>query len=305
LSPGTVYINGAPFDSDADVWLDPGSTVLLEAKPKLGWFFAGWQQGVDLPVIYSFELNAPTFVYPRFVPARAINVSTSPDGLQLLADRAVVNSPATLEWGWTTKHTVGVISPQRDKHGILWVFQSWRDGGAPTHSYQVDSVETPASLTARFARGVGVTVTTDPLGLSVLVDGATLATPASFEWLPGSIHTVAALATQTDTGNAPWIFRAWTNGGTPSQTIQVSEAQADAGIRLRAIYDEVSGITVDSSPSGLPLAVDGSACRTPCTVDRVPGALVKITAPASGGVAGRGCALARMGLTRCCGCGDA
>jgi uncharacterized protein (TIGR03437 family) len=281
LSPGTVCVNGTTFKADSDIWLDPGSTVLLEAVPNPGWIFAGWQQGAGLPVIYSFVLNVPTFVYPKFVPARAFVLSSSPDGLQLLADRAQVTAPANLEWGWTTRHTVGVISPQRDKHGILWLFQSWSDGGDPTHSYQVDSLETPASLTAQFARAVGVSVLTEPLGLSVLVDGASLTTPVNLEWLPGSIHTIAAVSTQTDAGNAPWTLRAWSNGVTPSQTIQVSESQADAGIRLTAIYDPLSGITVDSAPSGLPLTVDGSACRTPCTVDLVPGATVKITAPPS------------------------
>src|SRR5262249_52298953 len=141
-----------------------------------------WQQEANLPVIYSFTLNAPTFVYPKFVPARAVVLNSSPDGLQLLADRAVVGSPATVQWAWTTQHTVGAVSPQRDKHGILWLFQSWSDGGDLTHSYQVDSLGTPASLTAQFARAVGVTVMTEPAGLSVLVDGASLTAPVSVEW---------------------------------------------------------------------------------------------------------------------------
>jgi uncharacterized protein (TIGR03437 family) len=280
-SPGRVYVNHVGYDCDTDVWFPPGSTVLLEAVPNDGRIFGGWQQGADLPVIYSFMLNAPTIVYPKFVPARAINLSTSPDGLQLLADRAVVWSPSTLEWGWTTQHTVGVVSPQRDKQGVLWLFQSWSDGGDLTHSYQVGSLETPASLTAQFARAVGVSLLTEPLGLSVLVDGASLKTPVNLEWLPGSVHTIGAPSMQNDAGNAPWALRAWSNGGTPSQTIQVNVAQADTGIRLTAIYDPLSGITVDTAPSGLPLTVDGFACRTPCTVDRVIGSTVKITAPAS------------------------
>lgn len=280
-SPGRVYVNHVGYDCDADVWFLPGAPVLLEAVPIDGRIFAGWQQGADLPVIYSFTLNAPTIVYPKFVLARAIVLSTAPDGLELIADRAVAPSPTTLEWGWTTTHTVGAVSPQRDKHGVLWLFRSWSDGGDLTHSYQVDSLGTPASLTAQFARAVGVTVATDPPGLAVLVDGASLKAPVSFEWLPGSIHTVAVVSLQTDAGNAPWALRAWSNGGTPSQTFQVSAAQTDAGVHMTAIFDPWSGITVDTAPSGLPLTVDGCACRTPCTVERVPGASVKITAPAS------------------------
>ena len=280
-SPGTVYVNHTAYECDADVWFGPGSAVSLEAVPSDGRIFAGWQQGAGLPVIYSFTLNAPMIVYPKFVPARAVVLNSSPDGMQLLADRAQVMAPTTLEWGWATAHTVGVVSPQRDKHGVLWLFQSWSDGGALTHSYQVDSVETPASLTARFARAVGATVLTDPPGLTVLVDGSSLTAPVNMEWLPGSIHTIAAVTTQTDAGNAPWTLRAWSNGGAPSQTIQVTEGHAEGGIRLTAIYDPLSGITVDSAPSGLPLTVDGCACRTPCTVQRVPGSTAKITAPGS------------------------
>ena len=71
-APGTVWVNGIAYQGDQDIWFNSSSTVTLEARPNGGYVFAGWQQGADLPVLYSLTLNAPLFVYPKFVPARPI-----------------------------------------------------------------------------------------------------------------------------------------------------------------------------------------------------------------------------------------
>jgi uncharacterized protein (TIGR03437 family) len=281
MSPGTVWVNGVAYQGNADIWLNAGSTVALDAAPSAGYVFVGWQQGANLPVIYSFTLNSSVFIYPEFALARAIVLTTSPDGLQLLADRAPVTSPTTLEWGWNTTHTVGVAPLQRDSHGVMWEFQSWSDGGALNHSYQVAPLETPASLTAQFVLAVPVTLMTDPQGLELVVDGSSLTSPVNLEWPSGSVHTIAALPSQTDSAGGPWTFGAWSNGGTPAQTIQVTDAQASTGIRLTATYNPLSSVAVNSIPSGLSLVVDGSPCLTPCTVQKGVGVTVTIAAPAS------------------------
>jgi uncharacterized protein (TIGR03437 family) len=281
LSPGTVWVNGSPFQVNTDVWEPAGTTVTLQATPSAGYIFVGWQQGSDLPVIYSFTLNAPTFIYPEFVPARAVVLTTSPDGLQLLADRATVTSPTTLEWGWNTTHTVGVIPLQRDNHGVLWIFQSWSDGGALNHSYQVAPLSSPASLLAQFVSAVGVTLLTNPPGLTLVVDGANQTSPVNVYWAAGSTHTIAAPPSQTDSSGAPWTWRDWSNGGAGVQTIAVTQDQASTGVRMTADYNPGSSINVTSVPSGLDLMVDGSSCVTPCSVQKPVGTSVAITAPAS------------------------
>jgi uncharacterized protein (TIGR03437 family) len=280
-SPGDVCINQFHYHADTVLWFGPGSLIQLEAIPNPGWVFVRWQQGSDLPVIYSFTLNQPTYIYPEFAPARAVTLITSPDGLQLLADRAPVTSPATLEWGWNTTHTVGVTPLQRDNHGVLWIFQSWSDGGAMIHDYQVAPLSSPASLTAQFMPAVGVTLLTNPPGLALVVDGTNRTSPVNVYWASGSTHTVAAPPSQTDSSGAPWTWRDWSNGAAATQTVSVTQAQASTGIRMTADYDAGSSINVNSVPAGLTLTVDGSSCITPCSVQKPVGTSVAITAPSS------------------------
>ena len=64
----------------------------------------------------------------------------------MLADRAPVPTPATLDWAVQSVHTVGANSPQKDKFGKMWAFQSWSDGGDVNHAYTVASYEYAGQL---------------------------------------------------------------------------------------------------------------------------------------------------------------
>lgn len=50
-----------------------------------------------------------------------------------------------------------------------------------------------------------VTVSTNPPGLEVLVDGASVTAPATFAWIPGSVHTLEAPVLD-DLGSRPHVF---------------------------------------------------------------------------------------------------
>jgi uncharacterized protein (TIGR03437 family) len=163
----------------------------------------------------------------------------------------------------------------------LWIFQSWSDGGAMIHDYQVAPLSSPASLTAQFVPAVGVTLLTNPPGLALVVDGTNQTSPVNVYWASGSTHTIAAPPSQTDSSGAPWTWRDWSNGAAAIQTISVTQAQASTGMRMTADYDAGSSINVNSVPAGLALTVDGSSCITPCSVQKPVGTSVAITAPPS------------------------
>ena len=279
--PGFVRVNQVAMSQDTDVWVAAGAAVLLEATPSPGYVFAGWYQNPALPPIYSLTVNGPTAVYPHFAPARTMHLTTVPDGLQVLADRAPVTAPIDLEWGWETTHTVGAVSPQSDRSGRVWVFQSWSDGGAATHNYVISPVVPPASLTATYALAIGAGFLTDPTGLNLTVDGVTAESPVYQAWGPGETHTVAAPARQVDSQGAPWAFKSWSNGAAATQTIKVTDDQVDKGVRLIASYDPLSRIRIETVPVGLTVSVDGAPCRTPCEVERTIGVQVKISPPVS------------------------
>jgi hypothetical protein len=69
-----------------------------------------------------------------------LTFATNPAGLQLQVNGGTIAGPTTVtSWeGWML--SVGAPTPQTDGSGRTWLFSSWSDGGAATHS-----IETPAS----------------------------------------------------------------------------------------------------------------------------------------------------------------
>jgi uncharacterized protein (TIGR03437 family) len=284
-SPGTIMVGGTPYISTTDVYVGAGSSVVLQAFPNPGYIFAGWQPGAN-QVIMGFQdtvtVTSPMTVYPQFQVARKVNLATDPPELQLLADRALVPTPTTMEWGIGSVHTVGANSPQKDKWGKYWAFQSWSDGGDLNHAYTVASSSMPTSLTAKYVGAGLVSVLTQPTGLKVKVDGQyNVLDPTFFAWGIGEKHHLEAPAQQTDAQGRVWLFSSWSNGGAATQDIVVPPDAETNGLRLTATFTPLTKLTVNSSLAGLSVQLDGVACTTPCETLRNPGTQVRVSAPAS------------------------
>ncbi len=65
------------------------------------------------------------------------------------------------------------------------------------------------------------TITTNPPGLAVIVDGEVTQTPVVLNWTTGSTHTLSVPDSQTD-DNARYSFGAWSDEGDPTHTITAS-----------------------------------------------------------------------------------
>jgi astacin len=57
------------------------------------------------------------------------------------------------------------------------------------------------------------TITTNPPGLELIVDGITVTAPQSFDWAPGSIHTLEAPDLQGDGTPTRYVFGRWSDHG--------------------------------------------------------------------------------------------
>lgn len=213
--------------------------------------------------------------------AREIDLLTIPANLQVLADRAPVTTPTSLQWGIGSTHSVGPVSPQADKQGQLWVFASWSDSGASTHAYTVASSSLPVTLTATYAPGALVGFFTDPQGLSLSIDGRTNWPIYNFTWGVGETHTVSAPAQQTDAQGNIWNFSKWSTGGPATQTVTVPASAAVTGMRMTASYIQVAHLVVNAAIAGLPVTINGSPCALPCDVYQPVGAQVDVGVPPS------------------------
>ena len=116
------------------------------------------------------------------------------------------------------------------------------------------------------------TISTNPEGRDVEVDGMMFTTPQSFDWLPGTSHTIGVPSTQGD-DTERFRFAKWSDGGDREHTVAASsvttvftahfiqEFQVETGARPPA------GGTVTIEP---PSADGFYVSRTPIEVTAVP-----------------------------------
>jgi uncharacterized protein (TIGR03437 family) len=282
--PGTVYVNGAAHTCDSQLFFEAGSTVVVQAVPNDGFVFKGWATATNQAILgfqSTVTMNEPMGIYPEFTPTRNINVSTSPQGLTILADRAPITAPYTLQWGFSTVHTLAAITPQADLQGNWWVFSSWSDGGAAMHAYTVASVSMPDTVTATYVAGVGATFTTSPGGLNLTVDGVSALPPYNFVWGVGETHSFSAPAQQTDSAGRVWGFSGWSNGGAAAQSVTIASSAVRLGLRYVATYAPVGHLTVNSTVAGVAFTINGQPCAAPCDVKQPVGTQIDIGASPS------------------------
>lgn len=284
-SSGIIYADNAPHNSDFETYYTAGASVELVAVPNSGFVFAGWNGPLPNQNIQGFintvSMNQPIVATPIFQVARKVNLVTNPPELDLLADRSKIGTPAALEWGWNSVHTVGAIVPVQDKTGNWWAFSSWSDGGASTHAYTVAPKQQPDTLTANFVPVNVTQVSSNPPGLPIKVDGRTNWPSYNFPWGAGEKHKIEALTQQTDDQGRVWSFASWSNGGTAAQDFVVPEFQPGVGVRVVATYKLVGHLTVNSTLAGIAAKVDGKDCMSPCDILAPVGSVVKLSAPGS------------------------
>ncbi|MFB3779107.1 MAG: hypothetical protein ACE141_15930 [Bryobacteraceae bacterium] len=138
-----------------------------------------------------------------------------------------------------------------------YVFSGWDNRFPnPLSPAQTFTVNGPWNLVPVFTPTHNITIESSPPGLTVLVDGAPVVTPASFGWPAGSQHVLAPLSPQTDAAGEHWVFGSWSNGGETEQVFTVRAVQGPQGVTAQYLRGGV--VTILTAPSGLKVNVDGS-----------------------------------------------
>jgi len=151
----------------------------------------------------------------RDSPATAVTVTiqTVPPGLQFTVDgEAPQTAPQTLTFA-SGPHTIAVAATQSGSAGTQYVFASWSDGGAASHSISVGS--TAATYTATFTTRYLLTTAVSPAG-----SGTVSASPSSAGYY--NLGTNVQLTASANTG---YQFNDWTgdiSGSTNPQSIAMN-----------------------------------------------------------------------------------
>jgi astacin len=121
-----------------------------------------------------------------------------------------------------------------------------------------------------------VSVSSVPPGLTVTVDGVAVVTPASFNWAPGSAHTIGASATAAHpAAPSQYTFVRWSNGGAATQTIVVPVT----GLAVAATYAVQHKLTTTVAP-----ALTGTLSVAAASPNLLYGAGTNVTLNATPGV---------------------
>ncbi len=218
----------------------PGDYFAIEAGPN-DYVYVVWTdgRGADFDIYYARN--------PGF-PVASITVTTAPSGLPVTVDGTTGASPVTRNWTIGTTHTIGVSSPIAGGTGTQYVWTSWSDGGAVTHSILADSDRT---VTAYFQKQYQAKIAPNPIGLSVLADNISYTAQATLWWNDSSVHWLEAPSPQYASPDVRSDWVSWSDGGARAHAVTVH-----APLTVTASFIEVQALRVTTSPAGRSFSVD-------------------------------------------------
>jgi hypothetical protein len=242
-----------------------GSSRTVTATANSGYAFVSWTENggvVSSSASYSFTLNANRTLVANFTPV-VVNVSvavqTNPAGRSFTVDGTTYTSAQTFTWASGSGHTVSTTSPQSGGVGTRYLWSSWSDGGAISHSV---------------APTAGAVYTANFTAESCTYSLSSASQPFTANGGSGSVGVVAASACAwTANANANWISVTGGGTGNGSGTVSYSVAantttaqrtgtMTVAGQTFTVTQDAAGGCTV--TPISVGQTVNGALNSTDC-----------------------------------------
>ncbi|HEV8595128.1 MAG TPA: sialidase family protein, partial [Thermoplasmata archaeon] len=155
------------------------------------------------------------------------------DGTAWAAPVQASDTAATVSVTWPDKTATTVYRGGSWRPAIAWT--DFRDGLPDYNVY----FTTP---------GARYTITTNPSGLQVTIDGTTSAAPAVVTWFPGEVHTISTASPQLGAPGWRYTYVSWSDGGGQSHSVTaVGDAvitatfSAEVLLTINSLHGGVSG----------------------------------------------------------------
>jgi uncharacterized protein (TIGR03437 family) len=187
---------------------------------------------------------------------QAIKIATTPPGLKIRVDGALVDDGTTFPWAAGSQHTLE--APFQGDDQTRYLFGSWSDGGEVVHTITVDPNKT--LYVANFIRQykVGVAITPADAG-TVTLD------PAS----PDGFYNERANVYITATPVEGYHFLDWSVR--PSRSANPNWTIIRQSTTIRATFARNEITTITSNPVRQLITVDGGGYSTPVNFAWAPG----------------------------------
>jgi uncharacterized repeat protein (TIGR02543 family) len=209
--------------------------------------FTGWSNGGPIrqtitapatPATYQARFSVEYHMAPEVSPAAGGTVTRS------------INAPEDYYPGGSTVTLTAVPASG-------YVFAGWSGDYSGATNPLVVTITSFRRIAAVFApAGVpAVTLTTNPPGLVLNVDGASVTAPAHFHWTPGSEHVINAPSPQPVDAGMRYVFDTWADSGGHSRTIvtpltpAVYTASFSAQVPLTLTAAPLQGGSVQATPA--------------------------------------------------------
>ncbi len=217
LQPNTVYYLVSQEASGGDQWYDYGAvspTNIAVVNSSLYFNGANWISVAGSNSSYV----PPNFLYSVVTPVTIpITLQANSAGASLGVDGTTYGAPQTFNWAAGSSHTIAAPSPQTAGAGVQYVWSSWSDGGAVSHTVSPSSATTvTATFTTQYLLGTSV---------SPLWGGSITLSPS-----PADAYFPSGTSVQlTPVPNPGCTFSSWSgdvSGSDSSQAITMSAGRS-------------------------------------------------------------------------------
>jgi len=264
-----ITVDGASYASSPQSFQwTPGSSHSVNVATPQGsngarYTFASWSDGGAQNHTITAPASAATYT-ASFLTSYLLTTSASNGSIQA--------SPSSPDGYYSSGASVQLTASPNSG----FQFAAW--GGSASGSANPTSVSmtAPRSVTASFTSPQSITITTNPAGLGITVDGASYASsPQSFQWTAGTSHTITAATPQGSNGTR-YTFASWSDGGAQTHTITAPASAATYTASFQTSYL----LTTTASPAG-----NGAIQASPSSADGYysSGAAVLLTATPNSG----------------------
>jgi hypothetical protein len=239
---GTVY--------PASGWNNPGANIYISANASNGFIFAGWNGSGSgsysgSSSLSSITMNGPITETASFADGNiSVTVQANPSDRIFMVDGSPYNTTQVFSWPPGSTHTISTTSPQTVGPDTQYLWSSWSDGGAISHTV---TPTTTTNYTVNFTTQYYLTMNAGA--------GGTVS-PSSGWYDSGTTTNISAIP------SGGYTFTSWTGSGSGSY----SGANNPASITMNGPITETASFDVLPVIQGFTVGGDKSVTISYATV---------------------------------------